>query len=87
MPEFQLPPLLIKIEQSLPYIISPILLFSLVLTMYINVDKSHANRIFCPRYPLAYTFATIFIDNQIRHTVVRHQKRQRRKKIEGDMKK
>ncbi|KAF7906843.1 hypothetical protein EAF00_001121 [Botryotinia globosa] len=45
MPEFQLPPLFIKIEQSLPYITSPLLLFSLVLPIFINIDKSNADSI------------------------------------------
>ncbi|KAF7916900.1 hypothetical protein EAE99_009525 [Botrytis elliptica] len=45
MPEFQLPPLFIKIEQSLPYIVSPFLLFSLLLPTFINVEKSNADSI------------------------------------------
>ncbi|KAF7924747.1 uncharacterized protein EAE97_010698 [Botrytis byssoidea] len=60
MPEIQLPPLFIKIEQSLPYIISPILLFSLVLPLFINIDKSNAHSILLSQISFSGYFCYYF---------------------------
>ncbi|KAF7958094.1 hypothetical protein EAE96_003661 [Botrytis aclada] len=46
MPEFNFASKLVKLEQSLPYIISPALILSLVLQKFIKFDKSDADAIF-----------------------------------------